>query len=586
MSQRPPLENPSLQRRLAQEARPYAPHLVALLFLELLATPVALLSPIPLQVAVDCVVHGRPVPGFLQWMLGSHPETPQDLLPGVCMVSLAIALLGQIRILLSTLLSTLTGQRLMLGFRSRLFRHAQELSISYHTNRTSTDALYRIQSDASAIESVLTDAAIPALSSAFTLVCMLVVLLRLDLRIGSIALVVTPLLFVLSRWSRPTLRARSRQIKEQESRALGVVQETLGLLPVVKVFGQQEREEKRFTTLAAQCVSARIRLSLLENSIGLCINMITAGGVALVFYVGISDVLKDALTLGQLLLVLSYVSELYTPLRTVSRKLVAVQAQMASLERAYTFLQEPPDVSQRPDALPIRRATGHIVFRGVGFDYGAARAALQDISFEVDPGERVGIVGATGSGKTTLTHLLLRIYDPTEGDIRLDGVDLRDYRVRDLRDQFAVVFQESLLLSGTIRENIAYGVPDAEPEEIEEAARAANVHHFISSLPDGYHTRVGERGMAVSGGERQRIALARAFLKNAPILILDEPTSSVDRETEAAVVDAIGCLSQGRTTFIIAHRLNTLQGCDLVLQIEEGRLVSFTRNPLAVRRQR
>ncbi len=560
-----------LYRRLVREPRRYMPHLVGVLALELLSTPLSLLGPVPMQIAVDSIVHHKPVPRFATSFLGSHPAD-QSLLLGVCLMSLAIVLLGQLRSLGSSVLSAYTGQRLSLDFRARLFRHAQAISLSYHTDRTSTDAMYRIQSDAGAIDSLYIDDAIPAVSAAVMLICMLAVLLRLDFTIGCVALVVSPILYLLTRLSRPMLRQQSRRIKRQESQALGVVQEVLGLLRVVKAFGQADRELHRFVSRTDDCVRARLRLNMVEGSLGLLINMTTAVGVALVTYVGISDVLHHALTLGQFLLVLSYVGDLYSPLKTVSRKTVAVQSHLASLERAYAFLDEPVDVPQKADAQAIERARGQVCFQDVSFQYTPDRHALDGVSFTVRPGQRVGIAGATGAGKSTLANLLLRLYDPTSGAVTLDGVDLRDYRVDDLRSQYTVVFQEPVLFSASIGENIAYGCPDATPEDIAEAARAANVADFVESLPDGYDTAVGERGMALSGGQRQRLALARAFLRNAPIIIMDEPTSSVDVVTEAAILEALERLMEGRTTFLIAHSAAVLERCDVVLTLAEGRL--------------
>lgn len=566
-----------LYKNIRATARPYLPHLLGVLALELLSTPFTLLSPIPLQIAVDSVIHKKPVPAMLRWALDEAPGHHRALLLGVCLLSLSIVLLGQVRNLLSSILSTYTGQNMVLDFRAKLFRHAQNLSLSYHTEKSSTDALYRIQSDASAIESIFIDTVIPAITAVFTLVCMLYVLLRLDFAIGCIALTVSPILFLLSRISRPILRRQSRNIKQQESAAMNVIHEVLALLRVVKAFGQEEREQHRFTHQAKNCVTARIRLNVIESLLGLGINMVTAIGVASVLYFGVNDVLSKALTLGQFLLVLSYVSDIYAPLKTVSRKLVSVQTHLASLERAFGFLAEPMDVPEPTSPRPLERAKGHIAFQNVGFRYVKERDILKEVSFEIEAGSRVGIVGVTGSGKTTLTNLLLRLYDPHSGTLTLDNVDLREYRVQDVRNQFAVVFQESLLFSASIGENIAYSNPKATQEEIEAAARAANVHSFIMSLPNGYETRVGERGMAVSGGERQRIALARAFLKDAPILVLDEPTSSVDNNTEAVIMEAMERLMQGRTTFIIAHRLNTLERCDTILEMEQGRLVAVSR---------
>jgi ATP-binding cassette subfamily B protein len=273
---------------------------------------------------------------------------------------------------------------------------------------------------------------------------------------------------------------------------------------------------------------------------------------------------------------MTYISQLYSPLKTMTSKATSLQTHLASAERAFSLLDEAPDVAERPDARPLPRAAGAVMFQNVSFAYANEPPVLRDISFHVPAGTRVGVIGTTGAGKSTLVSLLTRFYDPTSGTILLDGADVRDFKVADLRSQFAIVLQETVLFSGTIAENIAYARPDAEMAQIVDAARAADAHDFICRLPDGYNTRVGERGYRLSGGERQRIALARAFLKDAPILILDEPTSSVDLKTEASIMEAMERLMCGHTTFMIAHRLNTLKHCDLVLQIERGRLVAAT----------
>jgi ABC-type multidrug transport system ATPase subunit len=310
-----------------------------------------------------------------------------------------------------------------------------------------------------------------------------------------------------------------------------------------------------------------------EGVFGLLVGLTTAVGTATVLFIGMRHVQAGVLTLGQLLLVLGYLSQLYAPLKTISKKVGDLEASLASAERAFALLDAAPDVAERPNARPLTRARGAVAFRNVWFAFGTDQPVLHDISFEIGAGTRLGIVGATGAGKTTLVSLLTRFYDPTAGQILLDGVDLRDHKVADLRNQFAIVLQEPVLFSTSIAENIAYGRPDAGDDEIVAAAKAANAHDFIMNLPQGYETLVGERGMRLSGGERQRISLARAFLKNVPILILDEPTSSVDTKTEAAIMEAMERLMQGRTTVMIAHRLSTLAHCDARLEIEHGRLV-------------
>jgi len=282
--------------------------------------------------------------------------------------------------------------------------------------------------------------------------------------------------------------------------------------------------------------------------------------------------------LGELLIVMTYLAQLYEPLKTLSKKVADLQSGLAGAQRVFSLLDELPEVVEQRDALPLLRASGGIAFRNVAFSYDGETPILRGISFEIAPGTRLGISGATGAGKTTLVSLLTRFYDPTAGQILLDGIDLRDYRLADLRNQCAIVLQEPVLFSASIRENIAYARPGAADEDIVLAAKAANAHGFIARLPEGYDTLVGERGMRLSGGERQRISIARAFLKGAPILILDEPTSSVDLGTEALILEALDRLMQCRTTIIIAHRLSTLAICDARIEIEHGRILRAAGN--------
>lgn len=561
-----------LLKRLVWECRRYLPRLGAVLLLELLGTPLSLLTPVPMKLAVDSVIHDRPLPQPLAAWLPSASENPVALLLWVCALSLLIALANQLQSLASSLLTTATSQRLLLDFRSRLFRRAEQLSLAYHTRKGTADTLYRIQNDATSLEWVFVDGAIPLLNSTFSLVTMLVVVVSLNWKIGCTALVIAPLLFFLTRATRPMLRARSRELKKQESATLGIIQEVLGVLRVVKAFGQEDRERERFTDAAEACVRGRLRLALADGMLGLLINMLAALGLTAVLYFGVRDVLAGRLTLGDLLLVSSYISQLYSPLKTLSRKTVTLQTQLAGAERAFALFDMPDDVPEPASPRPLDRARGEVEFRSVSFSYDGKRPVLADVSFHIPPGSRVGIVGQTGAGKSTLTYLLLRFGDPDAGAVLLDGGDLREYSVADLRRQFAMVFQEPVLFATTVAENIAYARPDAGMDEIVDAARAADIHDFITRLPDGYQTLVGERGMALSGGERQRLGLARAFLRDSPILILDEPTSSVDTRTEAAIMAAVERLMEGRTTFIIAHRLNTLDACDLVLAVEDGRV--------------
>jgi ATP-binding cassette, subfamily B, bacterial len=564
----------ALYQRLVEEARPYWVHVAGLLALSVLSAPIKLLTPLPLKIAVDSVIGSRPVPEVLVALLPpASTRSGPELLVLVAALVMVIAGLGQLQDLGTSLLRTYTGERLVLGFRARLFRHIQRLSLAYHDARGTYDSTYRVHYDAVALQNIITDGLIPSFASGVTVAGMIYVTARIDWQLALIALAVSPVLFVLTRLYRTRLRKRWREVREMESSALSVVQEVLGALRVVKAFGQEDREEERFVHRARESVWARQRVVLAEGGLGLLVALATAMGTAAVLFIGVRDVQAGALSLGELLMVMGYLTQLYEPLKTLSKKVATLQSHLASAQRAFSLLDHPPDVAERPHACRVVRAAGAVAFRRVSFAYEDERPVLHDVSFEVGPGTRLGIAGTTGAGKTTLVSLLSRFYDPTEGQILLDGVDLRDYRLADLRNQFAIVLQDPVLFSASIAENIAYARPGASAHEIVAAAKAADIHAFIARLPHGYDSQVGERGLRLSGGERQRIALARAFLKDAPILILDEPTSSVDTTTEAVIIEAMERLMRGRTAFVIAHRLTTLAGCDARLHIEQGRVV-------------
>jgi ATP-binding cassette subfamily B protein len=552
------------------------------LLLSLLSTPLALLTPLPLKIAVDSAIGSHPLPGFLDALLpGAVTHSSAAILVLAVGLTLAIGLLSEVQELAEEVLREYAGGKLILSLRTQLFRHAQRLSLLYHDSRGVTDSTYRIQYDAPAIRYVVIDAIIPLITALFTLAGMLYVTARINLQLALVALTVAPILVLISWAYSRRLRSRWLKVHELDGSAFSVAQEALAAVRVVKAFGQESREEWRYADHSHKSLRENVRVTFLEGVFSVLVGLTTAAGTATVLFIGVRLVLSGALTLGDLLLVIGYLAQLYGPLNTLSNTKAALQSSLASAERAFSILDEAPDVVERRDAQPLARASGAVAFRGVSFAYRENNPVLHDVSFEIEPGTRVGISGTTGAGKTTLISLLTRFYDPTAGNILLDGIDLRDYKLADLRNQFAIVLQEPVLFSTTIAENIAYARPSASEEEIVEAAKAANAHEFIVSLPHGYKTEVGERGMSLSGGERQRIALARAFLRDASVLILDEPTSSVDTKTEAVIMEAMERLMRGRTTFMIAHRLGTLANCDVRMEIEEGRVVRFEHDGIS-----
>jgi ATP-binding cassette subfamily B protein len=567
----------ALYRRLLFEARLYWPHIAGLFALALASTPLTLLSPLPLKIVVDSVLGPHELPAWLAWVFpASTQRSDWSVVLLVAGLIIFLALAKQLLDLVFAVLRSYTAEQLVLALRAKLFGHIHRLSLSYHDSAGTGSSTYRIQYDAPAIQWIMIDGFIPLVSSLVTLGAMIVVMARIDWSLAFVALTVVPILYIVSQIYNRRFKLQWHEAKNIDSSMLSVVDEVLSSMRVVKAFAQEDREQQRYVQSARRNLRKQIKLAFTGGSFGLIVGLVMATGTAAVLFLGVRAVQTGGMTLGDLILVMSYLALLYTPLHTLSMSASSLQGSLISAARVFELLDEAPEVIEKPHARPLVRARGHVDFENVSLAYNGARSALRGISFCIDAGSRVGIAGATGAGKSTLVTLLLRFYDPTSGRILLDGVDLRDYRLGDLRNQFAVVLQDPVLFSTSIAENIAYARPDASEKDIIAAAQAANADEFITGLPQGYETQVGERGVKLSGGERQRISLARAFVKNAPILILDEPTSSVDVRTEAGILEAMERLKQGRTTFMIAHRLTTLENCDMLLMLEHGLLQTIT----------
>jgi len=564
----------SALRRVLLESRSCWPHLLGITALSLISLPLTLLYPLPLKIIVDNVLGKQPL---AQWLARLVPvlHASGTSLEAAIAVLLGIALLVSAQGLAAWWLQTYTGEKLVWDFRARLLNHVQRLPLMFHDRYGATDSVYRIQHDAPAIQYITIQGLVPLMTAVFTLVAMIVVTARMDLMLALVALTITPVLFFLSLGCSRIVRHRSETIKNLDSSALSVIQEVIGSIRVIKAFGQENREHDRFVRRSASRMSQQVRLSIQQALFNVLIGLTIALGTAAALYIGVRHVRAGTLTIGSLLMIMAYIAQVYQPLQTLTGKVTDMQVWLASLDRTFLLLDQQPEIAEREGARELPVAIGAFEFRNVSFAYDDTGRGLHDISFSIPAGSRVGIVGATGAGKTTLLNLLMRFYDPTSGEVLLDGHDIRDYRIADLRRQFAVVLQEPVLFAASIAENIAYGKPDASDEAIIAAASAAASHDFILNLPEGYETQVGERGSRLSGGERQRISLARAFLRNSPILILDEPTSSVDVNTEAAIMEATERLISGRTTFMIAHRVSTLKSCDMVLVLDQGRLLEI-----------
>src|SRR5579863_9363581 len=549
--------------RLVAFARPYWLKIAATFLLSLTAAPLTLLTPVPLKIVIDSVIGSKPLPALLAAPLQLFGDNPYVVLSVVAALLVLITFLLYAQGMAVWLASTYLGEQLVLDLRAVLFRHAQRLSLAYHDRTGTTDSVFRIQYDAESLQHVLVDGAIPLVTALLTAVSVVAVTAYINWQLALVSLVVCPILyFVTSRFGR-RLRGRWYEVKDIESSAMSVVQEALSAGRVVRSFGREEHEQRRFMHRASRRLWGQLDIARLQSKFDLAIGVTVAAGTAAVLFLGVIQTKAGHLTTGELLMVLAYQAQIYLPLQTMSKKIADLQNGLASAGRAFALLDQLPEVSEKLYAKHLERARGDFAFSGVSFAYERGREVLRNVDLVINSGSRVGIQGKTGAGKTTFVSLLTRFYDPTGGTIALDGVDLRDFKLTDLRNQFAIVLQDTMLFSTTIRENIAYGRPGASDEEIREAARLANAHDFIEALPSGYLTEVGER---------QRVSIARAFLKDAPILLLDEPTSALDLATESAIVDAMERLMADRTVFLIAHRPTTLSRCDVRLEVRDGTL--------------
>ncbi len=554
--------------------RPFWPHLSAVFVLDQFTWVLILASPLPVAMVLNVVTDKPPLPQWLMPLVSPEWDKLTFILIAVVM-QLTLAILAMSQDALRHIMCTFTGEKLTLEFRSRLFRHAQRLSLSFHDARGTSDSIYRIQYDTQSIQWIMIYGVGPFCSAIVSLLAMFTVLWLISWKLALVALAVTPMLVLIPRFFKGLGAQRYREVKEQEADALKVVQEVLTAIRVVKAFGREDDEQDRFLNRSRSTVRAKLRLATAESGLAGSIKFTTALGAAVVLYFCAKDILTGSLTAGHLWMVMSYTAQLYSPLEQITRKIADIQWSLVSVDRAFELLDEKPDVPQKANAQPLTRARGEVVLRDVSFAYAGDKdnPILRGANVNIQPGQRIGIVGKTGAGKSTLVSLLMRFYDPVSGDVMIDGLDVRDYKLEDLRNQFAIVLQEPVLFSSSIAENIAYSKPGATMQQIIDAAKAAHADEFIRQFPQGYETQVGERGMRLSGGERQRISLARAFLKDAPLLIMDEPTSSVDVQTEARIMEAMNRLMQGRTCFLITHRPSTLRYCDRVIAVEYGQLV-------------
>lgn len=558
--------------RALRYLRPYWRLAAISVALILLSSAAALLMPWPLKVLVDNVLEGHPLPPFLAGIFGSGSDVRFTLLVFAVLAGLAIALIDSGLTVLSNYVNTKMDQRMVLDFRSDLFQHAQRLSLSFHDQRRSGQLIFAINGQADAIARLVM--IIPPLAqSVITLVGMVWIVVAIDTKLALLSLTVVPFLYYSIRYYTTRIETRLQEVKGMEGETLSIIHEAISMLRVIVAFGREPHEYRRFREQGERAVDARVKLTVRQTLFSLAVNLITAFGTALVLGFGAYKVLEGDLTVGQLLVVMAYIAAVYQPLEAISSTAGSLQELLISLRISFELLDTEPEIKDEPGAVSVGQTTGRVTFENVNFSYNKRKDTLKDISFEVEPGQVVAIVGPTGAGKTTLISLIPRFYDPVGGGILLDGKETRQLTVKSLREQISIVQQEPLLFRGTIADNIRYGRLEASMDEIMQAAKDANAHDFIMGLPQQYEAEIGERGSQLSGGERQRICVARAFLKDAPILILDEPTSSIDSKTESIILDALDRLMAGRTTFMVAHRLSTIRNADLILVLDHGEIV-------------
>jgi ATP-binding cassette, subfamily B, bacterial len=532
-----------------------------------------LLKPWPLKFIIDSVlVDDAPASGLDQAILTILGVDKSALLAILCVGILTIYLGASTLSLASKYLLVKVSLRVLTQVRCDLFRHLQRLSLRFHDRNRIGDSLYTLNTNIYAIQGIFCDGFMPVLEAGLTVIGMVVIMLRMDWQLTLLSVATVPVQVLVTKYYADRIRQASSEFHSAEGNVSASAEGTLSSVRLVQAFAREEYEAEKFSRKCQQSYSSNLRLTMTQLWSGVVVSAVTAGSLGSVTYVGASHAFSGQISTGELIVFLAYLQMLYTPLQTLSYSSWSVGWAVAGAQRVFEILDTPEDIRDIPGAAEVKRAHGGIEFRDVGFSYGADRPVFSRLSFTVKPGETVAIVGTSGVGKTTLLSLILRFYDPTAGAILLDGVDVRTLQLRSLREQISIVLQDPILLGSTIQENIAYGRLTASFEEIVAASKAAGAHEFIMRFPDSYHSEVGERGVRLSVGQRQRIAIARAFLKDAPILILDEPTSALDQRSEATVVDSLERLMRGRTTFVVTHRLSLAREASKVIALNQESL--------------
>jgi len=547
---------------------PYRQTLLWALVQVLLIGALEMLKPWPLKIIIDSVLGGHPPPWG--WPNG---WSPQALLLAACAVLvLTYAALGAL-VVLNNYTTIGVGQRMVSKLRSDLYGHLHRLSLAFHSRAQVGDLIYRVTADTFSLQSLTMNCLFPAVTALTLLAGMGVIMLRLDWRLTLVALGVCPALFVVIARLNSRITWLASDVRRRESEVYAVVQQSMSMMRVTQAFTREDEEHRRFMDVSGQSLAAGLRLYTLQTVYSSVVNVIIALGTAGVVWVGARHVMEGSLSIGTLVIFISYLASLYGPINSMFQTYGLAQGSRAAVQRVFDVLDIERDLNDSRREFPGGSARGEVAWEDVSFGYVRGQPVLSGVTLHVRPGQKVAVVGPTGAGKSTLLSLLPRFYDPWAGRVLVDGVDAREYRLAALRQQIAMVLQPPLVFNASVHDNIAFGQSNARRDEIVAAARLAGIHETITRLPDGYDSMVGEQGLTLSEGEKQRLTIARAILRDSPILILDEPTSALDSETEALIMQGLERLTAGRTTFIIAHRLATVRKADLIVVLRDGRIV-------------
>ena len=536
-------------------------------------TLMELLRPWPLAIVFDHVLADKPLPSYLSPFQGLFQGGKMLPLLAIAIAIVLIAVFTGIFAYLQVYITSRIGSELVYTLRRRLFAHLQRLSLAFHNRSKSGEHLTKVVSDTNTLRDIFTELALNTASQLLTFVGMFGIMFFLNWQLALVVMATIPLLVGVIFYRYRAAKSSSKKQRKKEEEIANRVTEVLSTVPLVQAFSREEHEEERFEAESGEYLRESIRNARIEAVATRSVTIISAFGTGAVVLVGALQVLAGTISPGDLLIFTAYLQSMYKPLRSMAKLSTRYSKAATSAERIGEVLEIEPDIKDAPDAVVAPPLRGEISFEDVSFDYGDDNEVLEGVSFDVLPGQRVALVGASGAGKSTLVSLILRLHEPRSGAIRIDGRDIKDYKLKSMRQQIGIVLQDSVLIGTTIKENIAYGKLDATTEEIIQAAKAANAHDFIMDLEDGYETVIGERGDTLSGGQRQRIAIARAIIRNTRILILDEPMAGLDVESEAKVQEALDRLMAGKTSLVITHDLHAVAGADLILVLENGRIV-------------